>query len=138
MRRYGRNSPSLPDYGGLEIALVGVPMDLGVTNRPGSRFGPRALRAIERVGPYHQVHRMVPLAERRIADVGDVPFTSRFDLAQSHADIEAFFGRATAAGVSTVAVGGDHSMTLPILKALGRDRPLGLLHIDADWTPEAP
>lgn len=126
-----QDAPSLPDFGGLEIALVGVPMDLGVTNRPGARFGPRALRTIERVGPYHHVHRMVPLAERRIADVGDVPFTSRFDLEESHADIEAFFAKAAAAEVSTVAVGGDHSITLPILKALGRDRPLGLLHIDA-------
>lgn len=126
-----QDAPSLADFGGLEIALVGVPMDLGVTNRPGSRFGPRALRTIERVGPYHHVHRMAPLAERRIADVGDVPFTSRFDLAQSHADIEALFAKAAAAGVSTVAVGGDHSISLPILKALGREQPLGLLHIDA-------
>ena len=106
-------------------------MDLGVTNRPGSRFGPRAVRGIERVGPYHHVHRMVPSAEIKVADVGDVPFTSRFSLEQSHADIEAFFAKAQAAGVATLAVGGDHSITLPILKALGRDRPLGLLHIDA-------
>jgi guanidinopropionase len=125
------DAPKLDDFGGLDVALVGVPMDLGVTNRPGSRFGPRAVRGIERVGPYHHVHRLVPSAEVRIADVGDVPFTSRFSLEQSHADIEAFFSRAQAAGVATLAVGGDHSITLPILKALGRDRPLGLLHIDA-------
>jgi guanidinopropionase len=126
-----QDAAGLPDFGGLDVALVGVPMDLGVTNRPGSRFGPRALRSIERVGPYHHVHRTVPSAELKIGDVGDVPFTSRFDLAQSHADIEAFFTRAAAAGVATLAVGGDHSVTLPILKALGRERPLGLLHIDA-------
>ncbi len=125
------DAPGLPDYGGLDIALIGVPMDLGVTNRPGARFGPRAVRTIERVGPYHHVHRTVPTATMKIADVGDVPFASRFDLAQSHADIEAFFAKAAAANVATVAVGGDHSITLPILKALGRDRPLGLLHIDA-------
>lgn len=125
------DAPALTDFGGLDIALIGVPMDLGVTNRPGSRFGPRAVRTIERVGPYHHVHRMVPLAELKIGDVGDVPFTSRFDLALSHADIEAFFNKAAAAGVATLAVGGDHSISLPILKALGRDRPLGLLHIDA-------
>ncbi len=125
------DAPGLPDYGGLDIALVGVPMDLGVTNRPGSRFGPRAVRTIERVGPYHHVHRVVPSATMNIADVGDVPFSSRFDLPQSHADIEAFFARTAAANVATLAVGGDHSITLPILKALGRDRPLGLLHIDA-------
>ena len=44
-----------PDFGDLQVAMVGVPMDLGVTNRPGSRFGPRALRAIERIGPYNHV-----------------------------------------------------------------------------------
>jgi agmatinase len=125
------DASGLADFGGLDVALVGVPMDLGVTNRPGSRFGPRAVRNIERVGPYHHVHRLVPSAEVRIADVGDVPFTSRFSLEQSHADIEAFFAGAQVAGVATLAVGGDHSISLPILKALGRDRPLGLLHIDA-------
>jgi agmatinase len=77
------------------------------------------------------MHRMVPTAELRVADVGDVPFTSRFDLAQSHADIEAFFSKAASARIATLAVGGDHSISLPILKALGRERPLGLLHIDA-------
>ena len=125
------DAPVGTDFSGLDVALIGVPMDLGVTNRPGSRFGPRAVRTIERVGPYHHVHRMAPVAALKVADMGDVPFTSRFDLAQSHADIEAFFVRAAAAKVATLAVGGDHSITLPILRALGRDRPLGLLHIDA-------
>jgi agmatinase len=125
------DAPDRSDFGGLDVALVGVPMDLGVTNRSGARLGPRAVRQIERIGPYHHVHRMVPAAEMKVADVGDIPFRSRFSLEDSHADIEAFFARAHAAGVSTIAVGGDHSLTLPILRALGRDRPLGLLHIDA-------
>lgn len=120
-----------PDFSDLDIALIGVPMDLGVTNRPGSRFGPRAVRQVERVGPYHHVHKLVPAAELRIADVGDVPFRSRYSLADSHADIEAFFTAAACAGVGTLAVGGDHSISLPILKALGAGRPLGLIHIDA-------
>lgn len=125
------DAPSLADYGGLDVALIGVPMDLGVTNRPGARFGPRAVRQVERVGPYHHVHKLVPSAEIAVADVGDVPFRSRYSLADSHEDIEGFFAKARAAGVSTLAVGGDHSITLAILKALGRERPLGLLHIDA-------
>lgn len=125
------DAPERADFGGLDIALVGVPMDLGVTNRPGARFGPRAVRTIERVGPYHHFHKLVPSAEVKLADVGDVPFRSRFSLSDSHEDIEGYFSKAHAAGVSTLAVGGDHSVTLPILKALGRDRPLGLLHIDA-------
>ena len=125
------DAPSQADFGRLDIALIGVPMDLGVTNRPGARFGPRAVRTIERVGPYHHVHKLVPSAELKVADVGDVPFRSRFSLADSHEDIEAYFDKARAAAVATLAVGGDHSVTLPILKALGRERPLGLLHIDA-------
>ncbi len=49
-----------PDFGDLQVAIIGVPMDLGVTNRPGSRFGPRALRAIERIGPYNHVLECAP------------------------------------------------------------------------------
>ncbi|MGE3065024.1 MAG: agmatinase [Hyphomicrobiaceae bacterium] len=131
------DAPMLPDaartgeFGGIDVALVGVPMDLGVTNRAGSRLGPRAVRQVERIGPYHHVHRLVPSAAVKVADIGDVPFRSRYSLADSHADIEACFERIAAAGIAPIAVGGDHSISLPILKALGRERPLGLLHIDA-------
>ncbi len=119
------------DLSDLDVALVGVPMDLGVTNRPGARLGPRAVRQIERVGPYHEVHKIVPASLVKLADIGDVPFRSRYSLAESHEDIENFYERIRAAGVIPVSVGGDHSMTLPILKALGRDHSVGLLHIDA-------
>ena len=119
------------DLGGLDVALVGVPMDLGVTNRPGARLGPRSVRAVERIGPYHHVHRLAPLSEMKVADVGDVPFRSRFSLDESVQDIEAFFTRIAAAGAAPVSVGGDHSITFPILKAVGAGRPVGLVHIDA-------
>jgi agmatinase len=119
------------DLGGLEVALVGVPMDLGVTNRPGARFGPRAVRAVERIGPYHHVHRLLPLSAVKAGDIGDVPFRSRYSLADSIEDIEALFARIASAGVTPLAVGGDHSITFPILKALGAQRPVGLVHIDA-------
>jgi guanidinopropionase len=119
------------DLGGLDVALVGVPMDLGVTNRPGARFGPRAVRGVERIGPYHHVHRFLPLSAVKAADIGDVPFRSRYSLADSIEDIEGFFGRIAAAGVTPLAVGGDHSITFPILKALGAKEPVGLVHIDA-------
>jgi guanidinopropionase len=52
--------PDSSEFAGLDIALIGVPMDLGVTNRPGARFGPRALRSIERIGPYHHTNNCVP------------------------------------------------------------------------------
>ncbi|MGA8707685.1 MAG: agmatinase [Steroidobacteraceae bacterium] len=116
---------------GLDIAAVGVPMDLGVSNRSGARFGPRAVRSIERIGPYHPTFRGVPKSRARAADIGDVPFRSRYSLEQSLEDIERFYTDLTAAKVRPLSVGGDHSITYPILKALGRDAPLGLVHIDA-------
>lgn len=120
-----------PDFGDLQVAIVGVPMDLGVTNRPGSRFGPRALRAIERIGPYNHVLDCAPVYELKVADIGDVPFRSRYRLEQSHEDIERRIGQVVQAGVAPLSVGGDHSITHPILKAVGKDRPVGMIHIDA-------
>ena len=119
------------DLSDLDIALLGVPMDLGVTHRSGARFGPKAVRNAERVGPYEHVLRTVPTGDMRVADIGDVPFASRYDLAQSHTDIESAVGRIVAAGVVPLLVGGDHSMGLPVLRAVGRSRPVGLIHIDA-------
>lgn len=119
------------DFGGLDVALIGVPMDLGVTNRAGARLGPRAVRGVERIGPWEHQLDLAPLVHLSAADIGDVPMRSRFDLAACHADIEAFYTRVAAAGVIPLSVGGDHSITYPILRALGRDCPVGMVHIDA-------
>jgi agmatinase len=128
---YRPDAPSLPDFGGLDIALVGVPMDLGVTNRAGARLGPRAVRQVERMGPMDHALGFAPMAELQVADVGDVPMRSRYALADCHADIEAWFTTAMKAGVTPIAVGGDHSISSSILKAIGRDAPVGMIHIDA-------
>jgi agmatinase len=130
------DAPFLPDavgadFSGLDVALIGVPMDLGVTNRAGARLGPRAVRAVERIGPYEHVLRMTPGADARVADVGDVPFRSRFSLESCHEDIEAFFGKVVTAGVIPLAVGGDHSISRAILRAIGKERPVGMVHVDA-------
>jgi len=125
------DAASLPDFGGLDVALVGVPMDLGVTNRAGARLGPRAIRDVERIGPYDHALRIAPGVHLSVADIGDVPMQSRFSLDQCHVDIEAFFTKVVAAGVVPLAVGGDHSITHSILKAVGRERPVGMVHIDA-------
>ena len=135
---YRPEARDLADFGGLEIALVGVPMDLGVTNRAGARLGPRAVRAVERIGPYEHVLKMAPLAECRAADIGDVPMRSRFSLEQCHEDIEAFYRRLVEAGVVPLSVGGDHSISHPILKAVGAARPVGMLHIDAHCDTSGP
>ena len=132
------DAQDLPDFGGLDVGLVGVPMDLGVTNRNGSRFGPRAVRTIERVGPYDHVLKCAPFAEARIADIGDVPMQSRYDLALCHADIEAFYRRLVGAGVRPLSVGGDHSISSSILKAVGATQPVGMIHIDAHCDTAGP
>jgi len=120
-----------PDFGDLQVAMLGMPMDLGVTNRPGARFGPRALRTIERIGPYNHVLDCAPVQQLRVADIGDVKFRSRFRLELSHEDIEARVRQVVAAGVLPLSVGGDHSVTHPILRAVGEKRPVGMIHIDA-------
>lgn len=118
-------------FADLDIAVVGVPMDLGVTNRAGARLGPRAVRAIERIGPFEHVLRIAPTTLVAAADIGDVPFRSRFDLSQCHRDIEEHFAEIVAKGVVPLAVGGDHSISYSILRAVGAQRPVGMVHIDA-------
>jgi len=127
-----------PDLSALDVAILGVPMDLGVSNRTGARFGPRAVRTIERIGPYNHVLECAPTLDMRVADIGDVPFRSRFSLELSHEDIECHIGLIVEAGVVPLSVGGDHSMTLPILRAIGRDRPVGMIQIDAHCDTAGP
>ena len=125
------DAPHQEDLTGLDVALIGVPMDLGVTNRAGARLGPRAVRQVERIGPYHHQLKIAPRTMVSLADVGDVPFRSRYSLEQSLEDIETYYHQVCDAGVAPLSVGGDHSITYPILKALGRNEPVGLVHIDA-------
>ncbi|TKW68705.1 MAG: agmatinase [Paracoccus denitrificans] len=124
-------APYRPGPDGLRVALTGLPMDLGVTNRSGTRFGPRAVRMVDRIGPYNHALDCLPLQELVVADIGDCPFTSRYDLAQSHRDIEAHIAAIMDAGALPLSVGGDHSVTHPVLRAVGRHGPVGLIHIDA-------
>jgi agmatinase len=122
----------------LDVALIGVPMDLGVTNRAGARLGPRAVRAVERIGPYEHVLRLAPMGRLRFADVGDVPMRSRYSLTDCHADIEACYRMVAGTSAIPLSVGGDHSITGSILKALGARQPLGMIHIDAHCDTAGP
>jgi len=116
----------------LDIALVGVPFDLGVTNRSGTRHGPREMRNQSRlVGIYNHQSRMTPFAANRIADVGDVPFRTTYDLEEALSDIEKFFAKIASANAIPITAGGDHSITYPILKTLARREKIGLIHFDA-------
>ncbi|MES0173961.1 agmatinase [Mesorhizobium sp. M0006] len=127
-----------PDFRDLQVAMIGMPIDLGVSNRPGSRFGPRALRSIERIGPYNHVLDCAPVFDLKVADIGDVSFASRYRLEQSHEDIERRIGQIVSAGIIPLSVGGDHSITHPILRAVGKKSPVGLIHIDAHCDTGAP
>jgi guanidinopropionase len=123
---------TIDDPAALDIALVGVPYDGAVTNRPGARHGPRELRnASTNMRSIHHVSRINPYELCRIGDVGDVPFTDIYDIEAAHREITEFFSRFSQAGVTTLAAGGDHSITLAIFRALASIGPLGLIQIDA-------
>ena len=123
----------------VDIALIGVPYDGGVTNRPGARHGPREIRnSSSLMRPIHHVTRFNPFEACRVADMGDVRFSSMYDPASVVQEIESFYRAITDCGVVPLSAGGDHSITYPIFKALGRNRPVGLIHIDAHtdtWGP---
>ena len=123
----------------VDIALIGVPYDGGVSNRPGARHGPREIRnSSSLMRPIHHVTRFNPFEACRVADMGDVRFSSMYDPASVVQEIESFFNAITDSGVVPLSAGGDHSITYPILKALGRNEPVGLIHVDAHtdtWGP---
>lgn len=125
-------TPLVRNPAGVEIGLIGVPFDGGAENRPGQRHGPREVRNMSSfIRAIHHVTRMNPFALCRVADLGDVPITNAFNLEGSHANITEFFNKVHAAGTVPLSVGGDHSITLPILRALASGGPVGLIHIDA-------
>jgi agmatinase len=121
------------DFSGLDLALLGVPFDLAVTNRPGTRFGPQQVRemSVMAAGPKHHVSGTIPAALIRYADCGDVPIASTYNLDQATQEIEDYYHTVIDAGVVPLSIGGDHSISYPILKAVGRSAPVGMIHIDA-------
>ncbi|NMB78051.1 MAG: agmatinase [Methanomicrobiales archaeon] len=124
--------PFQPGPENIDIAIAGVPFDLGVTNRSGTRMGPRELRNQSLlVGAYNHHSQMTPCALHRIADLGDVPFRGVYNLEEALQDIEAFFRKIASAGVVPITAGGDHSITYPILKGLAPKKPVGLIHFDS-------
>ncbi len=125
-------TPFVDDPSEIDIALVGVPYDGAVEARSGTRQGPRQIRDMSSMmRSIHHVTRVNPYELCRVGDVGDVPFSRIFDVEASHRDITSFYERLNSAGVWPLSAGGDHSITLPILRAIAKDSPLGLIHIDA-------
>ena len=115
----------------VDIALVGIPFDGGATNRTGARHGPREIRnqssLVRRV---HHVTGISPFDRIRAGDCGDAPINP-LDLMATLESIEAFYAQIHAAGARPLTAGGDHLTTLPILRALAKQAPVGLVQFDA-------
>jgi agmatinase len=125
-------TPYRPDLQDVEIGLIGVPFDLGVTNRSGARHGPREVRnRSSSMGLQHHHSKIIPCDLCRVADLGDVRMGDRYSLDRGIEWIGAFYQKIAEAGIVPLSVGGDHSITYPILKAIGAQQPLGLVHVDA-------
>lgn len=123
--------PHVPDPAKVDIALVGVPFDGGTTNRAGTRHGPREIRnqssLIRRV---HHVSGISPYDLVRVADCGDCP-VNPIDLLDALARITAFYTAVREAGAVPITAGGDHLISLPILRGLVANGPVGMIHFDA-------
>ncbi|WP_231107023.1 agmatinase [Pandoraea pnomenusa] len=115
----------------IDIGLIGVPWDGGTTNRPGARHGPRQVRDLSTmVRNVNRASGINPFDLCNCADLGDAP-VNPVDLLDSLARIASFYGEICDAGITPLSVGGDHLVTLPILRALAKDRPVGMVHFDA-------
>ena len=124
--------PTQTNAEGLDIALVGVPLDIGTSNRAGSRFGPRVIRCESvMVRPYCMYTQAAPFDSFQVADIGDVPLNT-FNLLKSIDIIEGFFDDVLSHGAKTISMGGDHTVALPILRATAKKHgPVALIHVDA-------
>ncbi|MBT6119688.1 MAG: agmatinase [Rhodospirillaceae bacterium] len=124
--------PSQQGAAGLDACFVGVPFDIGTSNRAGTRHGPRQIRAEScLLRPYNMTTRAAPFDSLQVADIGDVP-VNPFNLLDAVRIIEEHFDTIVADGCKPLTLGGDHTITLPILRAMKKKYgPVGLVHVDA-------
>jgi guanidinobutyrase len=124
--------PSATSPEGLDAAFIGVPLDTGTSHRPGARFGPRQIRAESALlRPYNMATGAAPFDTLQVADLGDVPINT-YSIEKSLPIIIAFFARVLAAGCRPLTLGGDHTIALPILRAVAACHgPVALVHVDA-------
>ncbi len=115
-----------------DIGVIGVPYDMGVTNRPGPRHGPREVRNQSSfMRRENQATGIAPFSACTVKDIGDAWVRKPYELEGAHREIQAFFERVHGAGIRPLTCGGDHSISLPILRAIAKDGPVGMIHIDA-------
>ncbi len=124
--------PAAATAEGLDVAFVGVPMDIGTSWRSGTRFGPKAIRAESAMlRPYNMGTGAAPFDSLNCADIGDVAINT-FDLKDSVARITTAYDTILKHDVVPMTMGGDHTLTLPILRAIAvKHGPVGLVHVDA-------
>ncbi len=124
--------PAADNAAGLDACFIGIPLDVGTSNRPGTRFGPKQIRAESvMLRPYNMWTRAAPFDSLRIADIGDVPINT-FDLKDAVHRIEVFYDNVLTNSVIPMTLGGDHTLTLPVLRSIAKKHgPVGLVHIDA-------
>jgi len=117
---------------GLDACFVGVPFDLGTSNRSGARFGPRQVRSESvLLRPYNMATRAAPFDSLQVADIGDVA-TNAYNIFDSITRIETAYDRIIANGCRPITIGGDHTIAWPILRALHkRYGKIGVVHVDA-------
>ncbi|HET7343193.1 MAG TPA: agmatinase [Methylomirabilota bacterium] len=124
--------PEAESPANLDVALLGIPYDGGTSYRSGARFGPRAVREQSSlIRPWNPVLKVHPFERLRVADCGDVDVVP-ISIERTHEAIERRLDTVVAAGARPLCVGGDHSVTLPILRSLARRHgPLAVVHFDA-------
>ena len=124
--------PQFASAAGLDACFVGVPLDIGTSLRAGARFGPRDIRQNSvLIRPYLMATRARPFDSLQVADIGDVAINT-FNLEKSIAIIERAYDEILGHGCVPLTMGGDHTIVLPILRALHRKHgPVGLVHVDA-------
>ncbi|WP_299404404.1 agmatinase [uncultured Roseobacter sp.] len=124
--------PFVNDLKGLDVAFLGVPMDIGTSWRSGTRFGPKEVRSQSAmIRPYHMGTGAAPFDSLQMADIGDLAINT-FSLEKSLKIIEQSYDAILNYDAMPMAIGGDHSITLPILRAMHRRHgPLALVHVDA-------
>lgn len=117
---------------GLDACFVGIPLDIGASNRSGTRHGPRAIRAEScMLRPFNMATRAAPFSKLQVADIGDVAINT-FDLKKSVDIITDAYKPILASGTIPLTLGGDHTLTYPVLRAVAdRHGPVALIHIDA-------
>ena len=124
--------PRIEEVGRADIAVVGIPFDSGVSFRPGARFGPAHMRESSRLlRPYNPVADVSPFDRLQVADAGDIA-VNPFSIEEAVREIEARADEIAADGTRILAIGGDHTIALPLLRSVAkRHGPVAVIHFDA-------